>query len=59
MSLKKVAVAANFFYGNLNKSSTLQFKVFAIFSASTPNDTILELFIPKPNGHIRFKGTPL
>ena len=25
----------------------------------TPYDTILELFLPKPNKYLRFKGTPL
>ena len=25
----------------------------------TPNDTIIKLFLPKPNRHLRFKGTAL
>jgi hypothetical protein len=25
----------------------------------TPYDSILELFLPKPNRHLRFKGAPL
>jgi hypothetical protein len=44
---------------NLTKTKKQAFYFRLLLIYCTPDNSILELFLPKPNRHLRFKGTPL